>query len=216
MKTTVASFLFVCATVLALAQAPPSDIPKIDIEKYTLANGLEVILSEDHRVPLVGVDLWYHVGPAHEAPGRTGFAHLFEHMMFQGSKHIEGDAHFRLLAGVGATGVNGTTGFDRTNYFETMPANQLEMALWLESDRMGYLLEVVDQKSLSNQQDVVRNERRQSTENRPYGLVDRSAVSAALSEGSPVPRSCHRLPCRHSGRQIGRREGVLQAVLRAE
>ena len=158
--------------VLSLgAQAPPSDIPKLDIEKYTLANGLEVILSEDHRVPLVGVDLWYHVGPAHEAPGRTGFAHLFEHMMFQGSKHIESDAHFKLLAGGGATGVNGTTGFDRTNYFETMPSNQLELALWLESDRMGYLLETVDQAKLTNQQDVVRNERRQSTR------TDRTASS---------------------------------------
>ena len=185
MKTQSRLSMFVCATVLALAQAPASDIPKIDIEKYTLANGLEVILSENHRVPLVGVDLWYHVGPAHEAPGRTGFAHLFEHMMFQGSKHIEGDAHFRLLAGAGATGVNGTTGFDRTNYFETMPANQLEMALWLESDRMGYLLEVVDQKSLSNQQDVVRNERRQSTENRPYGLVDEALYQLLFPKGHP-------------------------------
>ena len=148
----------VLVSVLALgAQAPPSDIPKIDIEKYTLANGLEVILSEDHRVPLVGVDLWYHVGPANEPPGRTGFAHLFEHMMFQGSKHTDNDAHFKNLAGVGATGINGTTDFDRTNYFETVPSNHLEMALWLESDRMGYLLEKVDQAKLSNQQDVVRN-----------------------------------------------------------
>ena len=106
-----------------------------------------MILSEDHRLPLVGVDIWYHVGPAHEAPGRTGFAHLFEHMMFQGSKHVPGDAHFRLLEGAGATGINGTTDFDRTNYFETVPANQLELALWLESDRMGYLLDDVDQAS---------------------------------------------------------------------
>ena len=186
MKTTVALLVSACATVLTLvAQAPAGEIPKIDIEKYTLPNGLEVILSEDHRVPLVGVDLWYHVGPAHEAPGRTGFAHLFEHMMFQGSKHIEGDAHFRLLAGAGATGVNGTTNFDRTNYFETMPANQLEIALWLESDRMGYLLELVDQKSLSNQQDVVRNERRQSSENRPYGTVDEAMYQLLFPKGHP-------------------------------
>jgi zinc protease len=178
--------LLLCASIISLtAQAPPSDVPKIDIEKYTLPNGLEVILSEDHRVPLVGVDLWYHVGPAHEAPGRTGFAHLFEHMMFQGSKHIEGDAHFRLLAGAGATGINGTTDFDRTNYFETMPANQLEVALWLESDRMGYLLELVDQKSLSNQQDVVRNERRQSVENRPYGIVDEAMYQMLFPKGHP-------------------------------
>ena len=136
-------------------------------------------------MPLVGVDVWYHVGPAHEAPGRTGFAHLFEHMMFQGSKHIESDAHFKLLAGAGATGVNGTTNFDRTNYFETMPSNQLELALWLESDRMGYLLETVDQAKLSNQQDVVRNERRQSTENRPYGIVEEAMFQALFPKGHP-------------------------------
>src|SRR5918993_3958269 len=186
MKRISALMLMVLASVLTLgAQAPPSDIPKLDIEKYTLPNGLEVILSEDHRVPLVGVDLWYHVGPAHEAPGRTGFAHLFEHMMFQGSKHIESDAHFKLLAGAGATGVNGTTGFDRTNYFETMPSNQLELALWLESDRMGYLLETVDQAKLTNQQDVVRNERRQSTENRPYGIVQEALFQALFPKGHP-------------------------------
>ena len=172
-------------SVLTLGAQAPADIPKLDVEKYTLANGLEVILSEDHRVPLVGVDVWYHVGPAHEAPGRTGFAHLFEHMMFQGSKHIESDAHFRLLAGAGASGINGTTGFDRTNYFETMPSNQLELALWLESDRMGYLLETVDQAKLSNQQDVVRNERRQSRENRPYGIVEEAMFQALFPQGHP-------------------------------
>src|SRR5687768_1915990 len=186
MKRISALMLMVLVSVLSLgAQAPERDIPKLDIEKYTLPNGLEVILSEDHRVPLVGVDLWYHVGPAHEAPGRTGFAHLFEHMMFQGSKHIESDAHFKLLAGAGATGINGTTGFDRTNYFETMPSNQLELALWLESDRMGYLLETVDQAKLSNQQDVVRNERRQSFENRPYGVVEEAMFQALFPKGHP-------------------------------
>ena len=185
MKRVSALLLMVLVSVLSPSAQSPSDIPKLDIEKYTLANGLEVILSEDHRVPLVGVDLWYHVGPAHEAPGRTGFAHLFEHMMFQGSKHIESDAHFRLLSGAGATGVNGTTGFDRTNYFETMPSNQLELALWLESDRMGYLLETVDQAKLTNQQDVVRNERRQSTENRPYGIVEEALFQALFPKGHP-------------------------------
>jgi zinc protease len=186
MKEVSTLFVVACVTVLTLgAQAPPSDIPKLDIEKYTLPNGLEVILSEDHRVPLVGVDLWYHVGPANEPPGRTGFAHLFEHMMFQGSKHIDNDAHFRLLAGAGATGINGTTDFDRTNYFETMPSNQLELALWLESDRMGYLLETVDQAKLSNQQDVVRNERRQSTENRPYGIAEEAMIQMLFPKGHP-------------------------------
>ena len=186
MKTTAASFMLVCAVILTLgAQAPPSDIPKLDIEKYTLANGLEVILSEDRRLPIVGVDVWYHVGPAHEAPGRTGFAHLFEHMMFQGSKHVPGDAHFRMLEGAGGTGLNGTTNFDRTNYFETVPANQLDLALWLESDRMGYLLDTVDQAKLTNQQDVVRNERRQSTENTPYGIVQEALFKALYPAGHP-------------------------------
>src|SRR5207344_1416625 len=143
------------------APASASDIPKLPFEKYTLSNGLEVILSQDHRLPVVAVNLWYHVGPANEEPGRTGFAHLFEHLMFQGSKHVPPDTHFRFLEAAGASDVNGTTGFDRTNYFETLPSNQLELALWLESDRMGYLPDQLSQANLSNQQDVVRNERRQ-------------------------------------------------------
>ena len=148
------------------ASAPAADaLPQIAFEKYSLPNGLDVILSEDHRLPLVAVDVWYHVGPANEAAGRTGFAHLFEHMMFQGSKHVPGDSHFKILEAAGGTGLNGTTSFDRTNYFETLPANELELGLWLESDRMGYLLDTVDELKLANQQDVVRNERRQNTEN---------------------------------------------------
>lgn len=154
------------------SKATAADIPKLKFEKYQLPNGLEVILSEDHRLPLVAVNLWYHVGPANEDPGRTGFAHLFEHMMFQGSKHVEGDSHFKLLEASGASDINGTTDFDRTNYFETLPSNQLELALWLEADRMGFLLDKLTQANLSNQQDVVRNERRQSVENRPYGIVE--------------------------------------------
>lgn len=164
---------------------PSSDIPKIDFEKYTLPNGLEVILSEDRRLPMVAVNLWYHVGPANEEPGRTGFAHLFEHMMFQGSKHVPGDSHFRLLEGAGASNMNGTTDFDRTNYFETLPSNQLELGLWLESDRMGYLLDMVDQKNLSNQQDVVRNERRQSVENQPYGIVEEALYHQLFPKTHP-------------------------------
>src|SRR5579871_4225970 len=120
-----------------------SDTPQRAYEKYTLANGLDVILSEDHRLPLVSVDVWYHVGPANEAAGRTGFAHLFEHMMFQGSKHVPGDSHFKLVESAGGTDMNGTTSFDRTNYFETLPSNELELGLWLESDRMGYLLDAI-------------------------------------------------------------------------
>ncbi len=172
----------------AVAQAPipvAADIPRIEFEKYKLANGLEVILSEDHRLPLVAVNLWYHVGPANEEPGRTGFAHLFEHMMFQGSKHVQANEHFRQLEGAGASDINGTTDFDRTNYFETLPANQLELALWLESDRMGYLLDKLDQNNLTNQQDVVRNERRQSVENEPFGVVEEELFHRLFPKSHP-------------------------------
>ena len=109
--------------------ADTTGIPSIEFEKYTLGNGLDVILRQDRRLPMVAVNLWYHVGPANEEPGRTGFAHLFEHMMFQSSKHVPPDSHFPLLEAAGATGVNGTTDYDRTNYFETVPSNQLELAL---------------------------------------------------------------------------------------
>src|SRR5688500_15132403 len=162
-----------------------ADIPRLAFEKYALPNGLEVILSQDRRLPMVAVNLWYHVGPANEEPGRTGFAHLFEHMMFQSSKHVPPDSHFPLLEAAGATGVNGTTDYDRTNYFETVPSHQLELAFWLESDRMGYLLEKVDQAALSNQQDVVRNERRQSFENQPYGLAGEALIQTVFPKGHP-------------------------------
>jgi zinc protease len=148
------------------------EVPALRFEKYKLDNGLEVILSEDHRLPLVAVNLWYHVGAANEVTGRTGFAHLFEHMMFEGSKHVPANAHNGLLEAAGASDINGSTEFDRTNYFETLPSNQLELALWLESDRMGYLPDRLDQANLSNQQDVVRNERRERLENSPYGVVE--------------------------------------------
>src|SRR6202049_3207038 len=136
-------------------------LPTIKFEKYTLANDLVVILSEDHRLPLVSTNIWYHVGPANELPGRTGFAHLFEHMMFEGSKHAPGNSHFRFLEAAGASDLNGTTDFDRTNYFQTLPSNQLELALWLESDRMGYLPDKLDPARLTNQQGGVWNEPRQ-------------------------------------------------------
>ncbi len=168
---------------------PADPLPQIPFEKYTLANGLDVILSEDHRLPLVAVDVWYHVGPANEAAGRTGFAHLFEHMMFQGSKHVPGDSHFKLLEAAGGTGLNGTTDFDRTNYFETLPANQLELGLWLESDRMGYLLDTVDEAKLANQQDVVRNERRQGVEGQPYGVVQEALFRTVFPAGHPYRAS---------------------------
>src|SRR5678815_3104799 len=138
-----AAALFLSGTAALAAPQAPGDVPKIKYEVYALQNGLRVIIAEDHRLPLVAVNLWYHVGPANEEPGRTGFAHLFEHMMFQGSKHTPPDSHFPLLEAAGASGINGTTDYDRTNYFETVPANQLELALWIESDRMGYLLDAV-------------------------------------------------------------------------
>ena len=172
-------------TPFAQSPASTADIPRVPFEKYTLPNGLDVILSQNQRLPMVAVNLWYHVGPANEEPGRTGFAHLFEHMMFQSSKHVPEDSHIRLLEAAGASNLNGTTDFDRTNYFETVPANQLELALWLESDRMGYLLEKIDQAALSNQQDVVRNERRQSVENRPYGLAQETLVQSLFPRGHP-------------------------------
>jgi len=163
----------------------PLEVPQLKFEKYKLQNGLDVILSEDHRLPMVAVNLWYHVGPANELPGRTGFAHLFEHMMFEGSRHVPGSSHFHLLEAAGASDINGTTDFDRTNYFETLPSNQLELALWLESDRMGYLPDKLDQANLGNQQDVVRNERRQSVENAPYGIVQETIFHQLYPKGHP-------------------------------
>ena len=183
-----AAALVVAAAVAGCSKpaAPPADaLPTIPFEKYSLPNGLEVILSEDKRLPLVAVDVWYHVGAVNEVAGRTGFAHLFEHMMFQGSKHVPGDSHFNLLEAAGASSVNGTTSFDRTNYFETLPANELELGLWLESDRMGYLLDTVDELKLANQQDVVRNERRQSRENVPYGIVQDAIFQQVFPKGHP-------------------------------
>jgi len=160
-------------------------VPELEFEKYKLSNGLEVILLEDHRLPLVAVNLWYHVGPANERLGLTGFAHLFEHMMFEGSKYAGEKAHFRYLESAGASDLNGTTDFDRTNYFETLPSNQLELALWLESDRMGFLLDKLDDEKLENQRDVVRNERRQSIESAPYGLVQEEVFHQLFPSDHP-------------------------------
>ena len=141
----------------------------ISYEKFTLPNGLDVILHEDHTLPVAAVNVWYHVGSKNEEPGRTGFAHLFEHVMFEGSKHHKG-SFFDPLQKVGAN-LNGSTTPDRTNYWENVPSNYLELALWLESDRMGFLLDALDQKAFDIQRDVVKNERRQSYENRPYGMA---------------------------------------------
>src|SRR6516165_5012686 len=172
------------------AQAPGTkaarlQLPELKFEHYKLENGLEVILSEDHRLPLVAVNLWYHVGAENETTGRTGFAHLFEHMMFEGSKHVPGSSHAHFLEAAGVADFNGTTEFDRTNYYETLPSNQLELGLWLESDRMGYLPDKLDQANLSNQQDVVRHERRQSYENQPYGIAQEAVFHELFPKGHP-------------------------------
>ncbi len=165
------------------APAMPA-VPPLAFEKYKLANGLEVILVEDKRLPLVTVNTWYHVSPIQEKAGRTGFAHLFEHMMFQGSKNVPGDSYIQLVEQAGGD-LNATTDFDRTNFFQTVPSNQLELVMWLESDRMGFLLEDLDQAKLTNQQDVVRNERRQTHENRPYGLLDEAIFQTIFPKGHP-------------------------------
>jgi zinc protease len=170
----VSSFLVVALLALLLpgARAGALSTPDIPFEKYQLANGLEVILHPDTSVPTVHVEVWYKVGSKDEQPGRTGFAHLFEHMMFQGTKHIPEDAYFKYLAEAGASNRNGSTGNDLTNYFETLPSNQVELGLWLESSRMGFLLERPSFKStFENQRDVVKNERRQRIENAPMGAM---------------------------------------------
>ncbi len=169
-----------------LALAPPSaqKPPQISFESLTLDNGLSVILHRDPALPLVAVNIWYHVGPRNEAQGRSGFAHLFEHLMFAGSRHV-GREFDILLESAGATNVNGTTSYDRTNYFETVPRDQLELVLWLESDRMGYLLDVLDQEQLDIQRDVVKNERRQSYDNAPYGPSYLALLDALFPTGHP-------------------------------
>jgi zinc protease len=142
----------------------------LPIEEHRLDNGLRVVLNEDHSAPLVAVNLWYHVGSKNERPGRTGFAHLFEHMLFSGSEHVGNNEHFRYVQSVGGT-LNGTTFFDRTNYYETLPSNYLALALWLESDRMGFYLPALTQEKLDIQREVVKEERRQRYDNVPYGTA---------------------------------------------
>jgi predicted Zn-dependent peptidase len=143
-------------------------VPIVEFTDERLANGLRLIVVEDHLAPVVAVNVWYDVGSKHETPGKTGFAHLFEHVMFQGSAHVGKAEHMALVQAAGGT-LNGTTWLDRTNYFETMPSHQLELALWLEADRMGSLLDALNQENLDNQRDVVKNEKRWSYDNRPYG-----------------------------------------------
>jgi zinc protease len=150
----------------------------LNLETYFLDNGLRVVLNEDHSAPLVAINLWYHVGSKNERPGRTGFAHLFEHMLFSGSQHVGNNEHFRYIQSVGGV-LNGTTFFDRTNYFETLPSNYLALGLWLESDRMGFFLPALTQEKLDIQREVVKEERRQRYDNVPYGTAFERLLSLA-------------------------------------
>jgi zinc protease len=175
---------------VAAAQRPPSAAPpgsdsvNIPFERYTLPNGLTVILSPDHTTPTVAVNVWYHVGSKNEVPGRTGFAHLFEHIMFTGSGHVPYGLQDKLTEGVGGSN-NGTTSNDRTTYFEIVPSNYLESALWIESDRMGFLLDTLDIAKLNAQRDIVKNERRQGVDNQPYGKVGEILARATYPASNP-------------------------------
>ena len=160
----------------------------IPIETFQLSNGLSVVLSEDHTAPIVAVNLWYHVGSANERAGRTGFAHLFEHMLFQGSANVGSNEHFELIQRAGGT-LNGSTWLDRTNYYETVPSNQLELSIWLEANRMGYLLPAMTQQKLDTQRDVVQNERRWSMDNQPYGTWWERLPALAFPVGHPFHHS---------------------------
>ena len=162
---------------------------EIKYRDLILPNGLQVIISENHTLPTAAVNLWYHVGSKNEQIGKTGFAHLFEHIMFEGSKNHD-TGFFQAIEKLGAS-LNGSTNSDRTNYWENFPSNYLEYILWLESDRMGFLLEAFDQKKFDTEKDVVKNERRQSYENRPYGmshLVLQELIYPCLLYTSPSPR----------------------------
>src|SRR4030088_1234591 len=186
-----AVFLALALASTALAQTPspaPSapPLPRIEVpySEFTLPNGLRVILHEDHSVPMVTVNMWYHVGSARERAGRTGFAHLFEHLMFMGSGHVKPGQFDEWLEAAGGDN-NGSTENDRTNYWINVPANSLELGLFLESDRMGYLLDTMTPKTVDAQRDVVKNERRQSYENRPYGMAEITLGEMLYSPGHP-------------------------------
>jgi zinc protease len=181
-----AAVVFMLALAAPVAAQTPVSPPKIELQytQFTLPNGLRVILHEDHNVPMVSVNMWYHVGSARERPGRTGFAHLFEHLMFMGSGHVKPGEFDQWLEAAGGDN-NGSTENDRTNYWVNAPANSLELALFLESDRMGYLLDTMTPKTVDAQRDVVKNERRQSYENRPYGMAEITMGELLYPPGHP-------------------------------
>ena len=168
------------AATPAAAPLPVVDIP---FQKFVLDNGLTLIVHEDHKAPVVAVNIWYHVGSKDERPGRTGFAHLFEHLMFNGSENHR-DEWFKPMEAAGATKLNGTTWFDRTNYFQNVPTSAFDMTLWMESDRMGHLLGAIDQKVLDEQRGVVQNEKRQG-DNQPYGKADEVITTSTYPAGHP-------------------------------
>ena len=184
MRRRILSFLFVTIAVSMTATVfgQGTKLPPINVKEYKLKNGLTVVMHQDHSTPIVAVNMFYHVGSKNEAPGRTGFAHLFEHMMFQGSgNYIDG---WRAVDEMGGN-VNGTTDQDRTFYFETIPSNMLERTLYMEADRMGNLLDAMDQAKLDNQRDVVKNERRQRVDNVPYGAMSEMQLEVMYPEGHP-------------------------------
>jgi predicted Zn-dependent peptidase len=166
----------------------PTTVPTIAFSDERLANGLRLIVAEDHLAPVVAINVWYDVGSRHEQPGKTGFAHLFEHVMFQGSRHVAKAEHIALVQAAGGT-MNGTTWLDRTNYFETLPAHQLELGLWLEADRMATLLDALSQENLDNQREVVKNEKRWSYDNRPYGSWQEKLQGHLFPEDHPYHHS---------------------------
>ncbi|CAN5313099.1 hypothetical protein BH23GEM2_BH23GEM2_00660 [soil metagenome] len=182
------SVLAACAPApMVTAPAPTaaeSPVPRIDFERYTLDNGLTVILHEDHSTPIVAVNVWYHVGSGDELPGRTGFAHLFEHIMFMGSQSVPVGQFDVLLESAGADN-NGSTSNDRTDYYQTMPSNALPLSLWLEADRMGFLLPTMDQEKLDLQREVVKNERRERVDNVPYGRASEMLRAALFPADHP-------------------------------
>jgi zinc protease len=188
MQRSFRSLLVAALALPGVLAAQTGSTVRVDYVEETLPNGLKVVYAPDPSIPIAAVVVWYDVGSKHEQPGRTGFAHLFEHIMFKGSRNVADGQHFGLLEDAGARAgadINGTTSWDRTNYFEQVPSNQLELALWLEADRMGTLLETLTEEKLENQRQVVMNERRQGVDNQPYGTWFERMAGHAFPEGHP-------------------------------
>ncbi|HSU17273.1 pitrilysin family protein [Longimicrobium sp.] len=190
-RSTQRALLAACLLYGGAAQAqtgarpqPAPDVPTLPLVRYTLPNGMTALLSEDHSAPVVALTVWYHVGSKNEKPGRTGFAHLFEHMMFEGSENIGTGEHRRMIQSLGGI-FNGSTTEDRTNYFEMLPSNQLETAIWMESDRMATLLTRLNQERLDAEREIVKNERRLRVDNQPFGVSDEVTIAALYPSQNP-------------------------------